>query len=241
MQLQPYHFIRLLIFSLLFTSCKQIVKSVDETLHPADTVAKVQSQRYIEDQMPETVNIQQQVEEVLKTVVETHTSVHIDTHTDGKNKKFLTDTTALKKAESALKALPRYAGKEIYIYQTAHFYDDGHISIMLRHPQNPKYIDNYQYQDGKWSEPSPEQLSVHDNIEGLLVPLNQVSFVHIAGITKLYNEKASEIEGAKPSTHTYMTVWKNQPRWYPNSISGSRERYSIEFNTDGTLKSFIQQ
>ncbi|MVT08001.1 hypothetical protein [Chitinophaga tropicalis] len=241
MQLQPYHLIRLLIFFMLFTSCKQIVKSVDETLHPADTVAKAQAQTHTEYQVPDAVNIQQQVEEVLRTVVETHTSVHIDTHTDGKSKQFLTDTTALKKAEAALRALPQYAGKEIYVYQTAHFYDDGHISLMLRHPENPRYVDNYQYRNGKWSEPQPEQLSVRDNIEDRLVPLDLVNFVHIAGITKLYNEKASEIEGAKQSTHTYMTVWRKQPSWYPNSISGSRERYSIEFNADGTLKSFTQQ
>ena len=225
---------------MLFTGCKQIVKSVDETLHPADTV-RLQSPAPVEDHMQEAINIQQQVEEVLRTVVETHTSVHIDTHTDGTNRQFLTDTAALKKAEAALRALPQYAGKEIYVYQTAHFYDDGHISLMLRHPENPKYVDNYQYRNGKWSEPRPEQLSVRDNIEDRLVPLDQVRFVHIAGITKLYNEKASEIEGAKPSTHTYMTVWRNQPGWYPNNINGSRERYSIQFNADGTLKSFTQQ
>jgi hypothetical protein len=81
---------------------------------------------------------------------------------------------------------------------------------------------------------------VRDDIKGRLVSLNKVRFVNAAKVAEIYNKKAQEIEGAKPLTSTYLTIWNNQIRWYPTTINGSRERYSIQFNDDGSLKSFKQ-
>lgn len=65
-------------------------------------------------------------------------------------------------------------------------------------------------------------------------------FVNVAKLTDVYNKKAQEIEGAKPLTSAYVSIWGNAMQWYPTSISGSREKYSIQFNDDGTLKTFKQ-
>jgi len=208
------------LWAFVFLSCRQISESIDETLNPVDSVA--------DKQKPVT------------TVSTTTSTTHSVVHREGENIGFLTDTLKLLQAEVLLQKLPQYAGKEIYVYSSASFFDDGRIFIALQHPTNPKYVDNYQYEKGKWTGPKPEQLSVKDDIKDRLVPLSQMNFVNVARVCRNYNEKASEIEGAKPITHIYFSVWNNRIQWFPNSISGSRERYSIEFNTDGTLKSFKQ-
>nr|WP_199000096.1 hypothetical protein [Flavobacterium sp. ASV13] len=225
----------MLICSSLFLSCEQVSKSINETFEANDTVVSQEIQK--PNPEPE-VNTQGDVQQIVKTVLETHSVTH--THTEGKSVDLLTDTAALKKAEEALRKLPQYAGKEIFIYSTLYFYNDGLINVMLQHPENPKYVDIYDYKDGKWSEPKPLQLSVRDNVQKRLVPLNTIKFANVAKVTAIYNKKAEGVEGAKPLTSAYVSIWDNKMRWYPSNINGSRERYSIEFNDDGTLKSFKQ-
>lgn len=214
----------------LFVSCEQIYKSINETFKPNDTI----TQR--EKAVPETtVTIQSNVEQ---TTIETHSETH--THTEDKILDFLTNTNELEKAEQALRKLPQYAGKEIFVYSILYFYDYGTINIMLQHPENPKYVDTYEYKEGKWSEPKPLQLSVRDDIQKRLIPLDKIKFSNVANLTSIYNKKAAEIEGAKPLTSAYVSIRDNEMHWYPTTINGSRERYSIQFNSDGTLKSFKQ-
>lgn len=228
----------LLICCQLLLSCEQVTKTIEETFKPNDTL--VQKEKEKENTIPETtVNTQIDVEQIIKTAIETHSVGHI--HTEGKNVNFLTDTNELEKAEEALRKLPQYAGKEIFIYSTLYFYNYGLINVMLQHPTNPKYVDIYDYKDGKWSEPKPLQLSVRDEVQKRLVSLNKIKFVNVAKVTATYNEKAKEIEGAKPLTSAYVSIWDNKMRWYPSSINGSRERYSIQFNDDGSLKAFKQE
>jgi len=226
----------LLICCQLLLSCEQVTKTIDETFKPNDTIV----QKEKESSVPETtVNTQIDVQQIIKTALETHSVTH--THTEGKNVDLLTDIQGLEKAEESLRKLPQYAGKEIFIYSTLYFYNDGLINVMLQHPTNPKYVDIYDYKDGKWSEPKPLQLSVRDEVQKRLVSLNKIKFANVAKVTAIYNEKAKEIEGAKPLTSAYVSIWDNKMRWYPSSINGSRERYSIQFNDDGSLKAFKQE
>lgn len=105
----------------LFVSCEQIYKSINETFKPNDTITQK------EKAIPETtVTIQSNVEQ---TTIETHSETH--THTEDKILDFLTNTNELEKAEQALRKLPQYAGKEIFVYSILYFYDYGTINIML--------------------------------------------------------------------------------------------------------------
>lgn len=219
----------------LFLSCEQISKSIDDTFRANDTLVQKETKK----SDPETtVNTQIDVQQIIKTALETHSITQAKT--EGKNLDFLTNTTELEKAEQALRKLPQYSGKEIFVYSTLYFYDYGTINVMLQHPENPKYVDVYEYKEGRWSEPKPLQLSVRDDVQKRLVSLNKIKFANVANLTAIYNKKATEIEGAKPLTSAYVTIWDNEMRWYPTTINGSRERYSIQFNNDGTLKSFKQ-
>jgi hypothetical protein len=234
--------ITLVICGPIFLSCNQISKSIKETFNPNDTVVNKQTQNKTpESSAHPSALLQSETHTTTSTTTEIHTTTHTERHLAGKNINFLTNKSELIRAETAMKKLPQYAGKEIFLYSTIHFYNDGSIHAMLQHPQHPEYVDNYEYKDGVWSAPKPEQLSVRDNIQRRLIPLNKFSFANVASVTQTYNEKASSIEGAKPTTGTYILIRNNEIRWYPISIEGSRERYSIEFNADGTLKNFKQE
>ncbi|WP_316802834.1 hypothetical protein [Pedobacter nototheniae] len=244
MKKQTQYLFQIFLAALIFSACKQVSKSMDDTLNPKDTTTNTHKETvkpnditssHGPDRMKKVID--SQIQHVMKQV-EMHTSKRINIPIESNVKDFLSNTTGLEKAEAALKQLPQYAGKEIFIYKLAHFRDNGSIEIKLQHPKNPKYVDNYTYKNGKWSEPEPEQLSVRDNIQSNLISLNNISFTSAARVNKTYNEKTAEIEGAKPTTSVYFYVRNGTVKWYPSSISGSRERYSIEFNSNGSLKSF---
>ncbi|MDN5286884.1 MAG: hypothetical protein JWR38_3158 [Mucilaginibacter sp.] len=225
---------------LTFFGCKQITKSVEDTFKPKPNPQVVSKTAPVQQAIDSTTGraIMQMQQQLTTALAKVHTTVHRTK--PAKNRDFLTNTKALRKAETALRNLPQYRGKEIFIYQSVHFYDDGSIHIMLRHTENPDYVDSYEYRGGAWSKPKPQQLSVNVDIASRSVSLNEVNFTSIANITRLYNEKAAQIEGAKPTTDAYMIVWDKVMRWYPCNINGSRQRYSIQFNNDGTLKNFRQ-
>lgn len=224
--------------------CQQFSKSIEDTFHPAVKETVVVPAAVPPNTTPYEAAVEEQIKQIeqqVTTMVETHTTTHTVHHKEGRDINFLTDEGKLNEAEVALKKLPQYAGKDIFIYATIHFYNDGSIHVMLQHPENPKYVDSYEYKKGQWSEPSPKLLSVRDNIQSRMVPLSSVRFATVAAIAKTYNEKAAQVEGAKPTTSVYVSVWDNRMRWFPSSINGSRERYAIEFGTDGTLKKFEQE
>ncbi|MBL1221230.1 hypothetical protein JET18_10290 [Chryseobacterium sp. L7] len=238
--------ITLLIGGILLTGCEEVSKSIKDTMEPKeDTIARHKTENIGEApaSVPYDAAVEQQIQEVqhlVTTMVEKHAQTRVQ-HTEGKNTDFLTNEEKLKKAEEALRRLPQYAGKNIYIYSTIHFYEDERIQVKLQHPTTPGYIDNYTYKNGSWSEPEPEQMSVKDNIQSRLMPLDHISFTHFAAAARLYTEKIAEVEGARPITSIYISIWNNNLRWFPATINGSRERYSIELNQNGTLKKFERE
>lgn len=155
-----------------------------------------------------------------------------------KTKKGLLSPAELALAQERLKKIPQYRNKEIIVYQSVHFYDNGAINIMLRHPVNLQYADAYEYRDGEWSLPKPV---LARDIEGRTFPLSRMHFEDARKVIKIYNEKAAQIEGAVPTNSVYISIWDNDMRWFPRSINGTRDRFDIQFNDDGTLKSFRQE
>ena len=102
----------LLICCQLLLSCEQVTKTIDETFKPNDTLVEKEKEK--ESPVPETtVNTQIDVQQIIKTALETHSVAH--THTEGKSVDLLTDIQGLEKAEESLRKLPQYAGKEIFI------------------------------------------------------------------------------------------------------------------------------
>jgi hypothetical protein len=251
---------RFLFACCLLLSCKQVVRSVEETFHPValpvvDSPSSVQhfSMDSSFSITIETETITQHIEKredsSFSVTIETDADIpsSIQRRIDStlsvtiKKRSSSLGESSLLIAEKALRDLPQYAGKEIFIYSSLHFYNDGSIRTMLQHPENPEYIDNYVYQNGVWSAPNPEQVSIKDRITSRLVPLDKIQFATAAKVAQTYNEKAAKIEGAKPLTSVYISIWDNRIRWYPSAINGSREKWAIEFDTDGELKRFERE
>ncbi len=217
----------------LFSGCEQISKTINETFTVNDSVVSTETNSDPKNNVQEV-----DVQKLINEAVEKHNAAV--NQLGNKTIDLLKDTNTLKNAEEALKNLPQYKGKEIFVYSTLYFYNDGRINVMLQHPENKKYVDTYEFTKNKWSEPKPVQLSIRDDVQKRLVPLKNISFVNAARVFDVYNKKAQEVEGASPATSVYISIWDNKMRWYPSSINGSRERYSIQFNDDGTLKNFNQ-
>lgn len=154
---------------------------------------------------------------------------------------FVTNSAALDSAEYLLRHLPQYRSKAIFLYADIHFYDDGRITAKLQHPENPDYVDVYNYRGGRWSEPIPVQLSVREDVSSRLVSLDSVPLRTAAEVVSNYNEKAGLIEGAKPTDHVYLIIHGGVTRWYPNRIDGAREAWDIYFNLDGSVATFFRQ
>lgn len=155
-----------------------------------------------------------------------------------KVRKGMLSASELAIAEEKLRQLPQYQGKEIFLYESVHFYEDGSINLALQHPTNPNHVDAYKYQNGKWSAP---KAVLARNGARRTFPLSKVNFADAHQVIYTYNEKAAQIEGAKLITTAYISIWDSGMRWFPGTINGTRNRYDIQFNTDGTLKSFRQE
>ena len=153
---------------------------------------------------------------------------------------FLTDVTALQKAEAELKALPKFSGKEVNVFQNVHFYNDGRIMIELQDPDKPENIDHYEYANGKWGEPQPVQISGDGNMKDNTTPLNDIQFATVATVARNWNEKAAAVEGVEPLSMVYffLNVMSGERYWNANTINGTREKYHITFNMDGSVKEF---
>ncbi len=153
----------------------------------------------------------------------------------------LADITLLNKAEKELKELPKFKGKEIKVFQQVYFYGDGRIKLAIQDPTKPENIDDYLFQNGKWQEPQPVQISDGGSMDDNVFPLNDIKFETVANINKQVEAKSKDIEGAQPLGALYyaMNPATGELRWMA-SVQGTRGNYTGMFNSDGSLKSFDQ-
>lgn len=153
----------------------------------------------------------------------------------------LADITLLNKAEKELKELPKFKGKEIKVFQQVYFYGDGRIKLAIQDPEKPENVDDYLFQNGKWQEPQPVQISGGGSMDDNVFPLSDIKFETVANINKQVEAKSKDIEGAQPLGALYyaMNPATGELRWMA-SVQGTRGNYTGMFNSDGSLKSFDQ-
>lgn len=220
-------------------SCNQLHTSIRETFHP-DSSRVVHKTPQAGYQLTHS-----------DTVTESHSwSIQIQQSNgdtiavkfgSGKPVRILENAALLSAAEEALRSLPAFAGKTVYLYGHVHFFNDGRIIARVQHPENEAYADDYTWQNGLWQEPRPVQLSVRDNIRQKRISLDEVDFSSAADIYRNFTEKAAGIEGAPALQHIYMVIGDGSFEWYPQRISGSRELYRISFKSDGSLDRFYRE
>lgn len=130
------------------------------------------------------------------------------------------------------------------VFQNVQFYGGTmpRIEIELIDPEKPENVDHYTYQGGKWSEPQPVQISGGGDLKDNSTPLNDIKFATVAIVYKNWKEKAATVEGAEKAEldYIYFNLWvPTQKRyWDANTIEGTREKYNINFNLDGSVREF---
>lgn len=158
----------------------------------------------------------------------------------------LTDATVLQKAEDELKALPPFAGKELYAFQNVGFYEDR-IEINLQDPNKPENIDNYVYRfsEGKWSEPSPVRLSGGGDMKPNLTPLKDIHFADVANKFIPFYKQTAEKEQITPqepipTSITFVLSVPDQDRFWQSSMNTDRAQLTLRMKLDGSLKALIK-
>lgn len=159
-----------------------------------------------------------------------------------KNENLLTDVALLEQAEAELRAMPKFSGKDIKVFQNVSFYKDGRIMIALQDPAKPENIDEYQFRAGKWGEPQAVQISGSGNMDDNVWTLSRIKFSTVATVYNNWNEKAKSLEGGanKELTSIDLLFWvpKQEVRWSTSNVETVREKYRIEYNLDGSVKEF---
>jgi hypothetical protein len=174
-----------------------------------------------------------------ETTVQTQTESNESSPKKEDSNNILSDANALKSAEESLRNLPNLKGKEIRVFQDIHFYDDGRIMLDIQDPDKPENIDNYVFKNGKWGSPQPVQISGEGDMKENTFPLNTLKFETIESVYKQLEEKATGIEGAKITSHIYVTLnVMHQTVRINTDIDGTRERWYGYFNVDGSLLEF---
>ena len=104
----------LLICCQLLLSCEQVTKTIDETFKPNDTLVEKEKEK--ESPVPETtVNTQIDVQQIIKTALETHSVTH--THTEGKSVDLLTDIQRIRKSRRVFEKIASICRKrDFYLF-----------------------------------------------------------------------------------------------------------------------------
>ncbi len=206
--------ILIFVLPIVLTGCKDFKKSIDDTLTSAgSTVDSAKTQN------PDFQNTDHSTEKI----------------------PFTSQPEKLGLAEQQLRDLPRFKGHSISIYQDIHFYPDGRIITKFQTPENPQFVDEYTYKDGQWQVPEPVILSKNDDVQADLINLDQLSFKNAYNVYQVLIEKDKEIGSHNENQVISAHKRKNKIFWQPGSIKSERYQYDIEYNEDGTLKSFEQR
>jgi hypothetical protein len=219
-----YNIVPLLLTFFVLTSCKQIRKSIDETLHPSEAKKAV----------PDRSN------SVSSSTVSSSTIVSSFTH--GETVRSIFDNAAtLDSIQQKLHDMPGFKGKQLYFLNGFYFYDynGGIISVDLQDPGNSENVDTYTYSNGEWEIQKPVKIvgNGHFPLEMLLMPLDDVKFSAAKKVYDMAVEKSKTIEDPKPIQHIYFNQLKavRVKEWYV-IIQGARRNYRLTFDINGSFR-----
>jgi hypothetical protein len=168
------------------------------------------------------------------------TSTIDDDHSGGN---FLTDAPRLAKAEQALRDLPEFKSKPIRLSGDMHMYDDGRIMLSVQDPDTLGNVNAYEYsRDGEWGPRQPVKMTGNvtaDMISSNAVTLDNLHFMTVAQMAKVYADSAKHVSSKSIINHIYYEP--DAHKWYCNDIEAPRANYEIYFNPNGSVKEFRKE
>lgn len=218
-----YNTLITLLFFLLTTSCKELRKSIDDTLRPIPPQNREQG----------ASNTSSSISFSSSTTFSSHEEQHFRSIFD--------NAETLDSIQQALYNLPGLKGKKLFFMAGLYFYDyqGGMISVGLQDPDIPNNVDTYVYNNGAWEKQQPVKMAgtPHFPLEMLLMPLNELKFSTAKKVYDIAVERSKAIEGAEPVKHIYFSQIKavHVKEWYV-IIQGSRQNHRITFDVDGNIR-----
>ena len=189
-------------------ACKQINKSIDDTLHGSPKVSK-------EDAF-----------------------FNHDAVSDAAKPNFLEDAGALAAAEASLHNIPELKGKPIKMFGDMHLYDDGRIMLKVQDPDTLQNVNEYDYDNKQWGPKTPVNTGsvTPDMISRAVIPLDSIHFKYVAKMFKEFTDSAKHYNSTSRLDHIYFV--RDVNKWYCSDIAGTRSSYQIYFKPDGTVSEF---
>ena len=144
-------------------------------------------------------------------------------------------------AQNLLKNLQNLKGKKLFFDNNIRFDDAGHVYINLQNPDKPDKVVSYIY----FSRQRAEIEDYGDRFADLprhLYPVDKVSFNTATKIADIYAAKLKETGSEQAALgNLAFDINGPKPAWkFNNLIKGKNGNYKIDFNDDGTLKSFVK-
>ncbi|SFW53770.1 hypothetical protein SAMN02927921_02172 [Sinomicrobium oceani] len=224
---KPYISGLLYLFLLGNISCEQVKQSVRDTLREEPEVAETQST--VSDSTGGAPAVTEEEEDLPNREEVEPPRIPMTGNIE-----------VLEKAEKALRNLPEFRDKPIYVYRSVYFYDDGRIHLQIQNAGQPLHVDTYRYNEGAWAEPEPVRLSVRDDIKRDLINLDEIPFANAFNVYQVLREKYTET-GSSSEDYTFRLRIRNRTlRWYVPDIVTERESYALILKPDGTLKSMVK-
>ncbi|WP_149696964.1 hypothetical protein [Chitinophaga sp. CF418] len=205
-------------------SCKEVRRSIDETLHPVPQ----------KKQAPSNSNASSS-----STVFSSSTV--ISSVSEEVSKSIFENAATLDSIQQALHDLPHLKGKKLFFMAGFYFYDyrGGMISIDLQDPDIPGNVDTYTYSNGAWEIQKPVKIAgnQHFPLEMLLMSLDEVKFSTAKKVYDIAVEKSKTMEGAETIQFVYFSQIKtvHVKEWYI-MIQAARRNYRITFDVNGNLR-----
>ena len=223
----------LFLFGLMaFSSCDQINKSFEDTLHPKPVKKK---------NTGETGSAQSTASST--TIITENYSGEAPVY-----RSLFSNADTLDQILDELKNLPQFKGKKLNLYQSMHFYDfhGGQININIQDPDTTENIDTYVYANGRWQAPQPVKVIGNISQVDFLLPLDKIRFATAKKVFDKTIEKSKEIPGAKQVQFVYFNYIKikafnkTDAKWY-TTVDGSRNNVTLNFDVNGDLTEMKKQ
>jgi len=224
MKTSHYKISTILLTFFLMTSCKEVRRSIDETLHP---VAQ-------KKQAPAVSNTSSSSTTFSSSTVISSSSEEVSSS-------IFESAATLDSIQQALYNVPHLKGKKLFFMAGFYFYDyqGGMISVDLQDPDNPGNVDTYAYSHGAWEIQKPVKMAgmQHFPLDMLLMPLDEVKFSTAKKVYDIAVEKSKTIEGAEPIQFVYFSQIKavHVKEWYI-MIQAARHDYRITFDVNGNFR-----
>lgn len=156
---------------------------------------------------------------------------------------FLENAEALQAAETALKNLPQFRGKDLMFFENIDFFSGvrPRIELDIQDPNRPGKIDHYLYEHGKWRYTDTMRITPEVNIPANLTPLATVRFVDAATIAAKWAEKARSVNAVitEPYYVSFVLLEKQQKRfWHTATLEAVGKQYYLSFHLNGTVWEF---